>query len=289
MESWESPDHWNETRGNKTRTIHAYSNAPVVELFANGVSQGKQSLVPMVEGDAGTYGEWFDVPWSEGILTAFAQSEDGTELARSTKETTNKGTPPSNSDCSLDLSLDCPSKLTGTGDSLFLDGQDAALVRATIVLNSSGRPVHFASHNVTFRIVSGPGRVQGTANGDPKSYRSHTSSSHDAYHGLVRAVVRVTSVAGLSAREKHMLKSMEVFQNEQEGCAPPSPSATATDSAGLLSFDDERDIVIEATSPGFAPVQLTIPTSVSRGEASVLSVAAREAGRPVDFFSSSRQ
>mmetsp|Transcript_25281 Transcript_25281/g.55417 ORF Transcript_25281/g.55417 Transcript_25281/m.55417 type:complete len:84 (-) Transcript_25281:329-580(-) len=51
-----------------------------------------------------------------------------------------------------------------------------------------------------------------------------------------------------------------------------------------LSYDDERDVVIEAASPGFAPVRLYIPTSTSREEASVLAVAAKGAGRPVDFF-----
>ena len=32
VESWESPDSWNRTKGNTTRTIHAYSNAPFVVI-----------------------------------------------------------------------------------------------------------------------------------------------------------------------------------------------------------------------------------------------------------------
>lgn len=331
VESWESPNHWNETRGNTTRTIHAYSNAPFVELFANGLSRGKQSLVPMIEGDGGTYGEWVGVPWKAGILTALARSENGTELARTTKETNTHSTSSStsssstsssahttrvhghqiqgipatatatatstnnndrlsssSSSLSLSLSLDCPSPHTGTGNSLFLDGQDAALVRAT-VLDASGRnTLHFSSHNVTFRIVSGPGMIQGTANGDPKSYRSHTSTSHTAYHGLVRAVVRVTSAAGLSANEKQLLTSMEVDDNGGggggDGGSDGDDYRSCASTRTTLSYDDERDVVIEAASPGFAPVRLYIPTSTSREEASVLAVAAKGAGRPVDFF-----
>ena len=313
VESWESPDHWNETKGNVTRTIHAYSNAPIIELFVNGKSQGKQTVVPMVEGDQGTYAEWLQVPWEPGILTAFAQSMDGAELARTTKETTNDVDNSDNSSggVSLVLSLDCPSPHTGTGDALFLDGQDAALVRATLVDSASGssssssssssNTLHFATNNVTFRIVSGPGYIQGTANGDPKSYQSHTSTSQTAYHGLVRAVVRVNSLAGLSSHEKILLRYMEVdnsYDNDNKaedngagcGSSPVSSSSSRSrsrsrSSSSLLSCnDDDNDILIEATSPGLAPAQLFIPTSTNRDTASVLAVAAKGAGRPVDFF-----
>ena len=40
LESWESPDAFPTTRGNKTREIHIYSDMEAVELFVNGVSQG---------------------------------------------------------------------------------------------------------------------------------------------------------------------------------------------------------------------------------------------------------
>ena len=135
VESWESPDHWNQTKGNTTRTIHVYSNAPVVELFVQGkknhdgkpTSLGRRTLVPMVEGDAGTYGEWQDIPWEPGSLLAIAQSLDGTELARTRRQTN-----PTDPNMALRLSLDSPSPHTGTGSALFLDGSDVALVRATL-------------------------------------------------------------------------------------------------------------------------------------------------------------
>lgn len=56
------------------------------------------------------------------------------------------------------LSVDCPSPVTGTGDALLLDGQDAGLVRATIV-DSNGHFVAHGSNNISFSIVSGPGRI----------------------------------------------------------------------------------------------------------------------------------
>jgi len=261
VESWESPDHWNATKGNTTKFIHAYANAPMVELFVNGITQGSRNVVPMAQGP-GSYAEW-ETTWAAGAITAVARSTNGTFLSRTTK-VTNSGT------ASLQLSLDCPSEATGTGRALFLDGQDVALVRATIVDSKTGQIMNLATSNVTFSVVSGPGIIQGTANGDPKSYQPHTSTSQTAYHGLVRAVVRVASIAGLPSSQKELLQRVHgsnVFGNT-------GPSLT-----------DEEDIVIEATSPGFEPARLQIPTSTDPST-SVLEVAAAEAGQPVDFFGS---
>ena len=42
-------------------------------------------------------------------------------------------------------------------------------------------------------------------------------------------------------------------------------------------------IVVEASSPGFAPVQISIPTSMDAAD-SVMAIAEAAAGQPVDFF-----
>ena len=130
--------------------------------------------------------------------------------------------------------------------------------------------------------------VQGTANGDPKCYQSHTSTSQTSYHGLIRAVVRVNSLAGLSSYEKGLLRYMEVDNNaivdDDNGAECDSFSFSSSSSSLTYNYDDDDDIVIEATSSGLAPVQLFIPTSVNRDTSSVLTVAAKGAGRPVDFF-----
>jgi hypothetical protein len=259
VESWESPDNWNSTRGNKTKSIHAYANAPFIELFVNGKSQGPRQVTPMNMGNGGSYAEWENAPWESGTLTAVARAANGTGVAKISQQTNSKPV-------ALVLSLDCPSETTGTGSALFLDGQDVALVRASII-DSMGQVSHLASNNITFKILSGPAHIQGTANGDPKSYQPHTSSSHTSYHGLVRAVVRVTSIAGLSSRQKELLGSVHsssIFEK--------------------VSLTDQDDIVIEATSPGFEPVKLRIPTSTDASSASVLAVAEAGAGKAVDFF-----
>jgi hypothetical protein len=260
VESWESPDTWNATRGNNTRTIHAYTNAAFIELLVNSKSQGSLPVFPMVKG-GGSYAEWKNVPWEAGTLSAVAHNANGTQLATATQQTNGKAV-------ALVVSLDCPSKATGTGEAVLLDGQDVALVRAAVV-DASGQVVHMATNNITFAVVSGPGRVQGTANGDPKSYQPHSAPWQTAFHGLVRAVVRITSIAALPRNEKKLLQIID------------GPTTFAND---RLSLTDREDIVIEASSPGFQPVRLSIPTSSKSSKASVLAVAEAGAGKPVDFF-----
>jgi len=256
VESWESPDSWDRTKGNTTRTIHAYSNAPFIELFVNNASQGILPVSAMNLG-AGSYAEFENVKWVAGTLAAVGRmKKDGDSVASTAIKTCG---PP----VALKLSLDCPSPHTGTGSALFLDGQDAALIRASIV-DATGQVVHMAnSQNVSFAIVSGPGEIQGTGSGNPKSYEANNAPWHIAYHGLVRAVVRVTSGAGLSEYEKATLQAID------------GPSGLALDSA--------EDIVLEASSPGLDTARLIIPTSTDSRH-SVLKVAQSGAGKPVNFF-----
>jgi hypothetical protein len=259
VESWESPDSWNSTKGHTTRTIHIYSNAPKVELFLNGNSQGVQSVSRMAS-NPDSYAE-FEVPWNPGELKAVARSQNGTTLAETTTRTNSHPR-------ALILSLDCPSLATGTGKALYLDGQDVALVRATIV-DSLGQPMHMSTHNVTFKILSGPGRIVGTANGDSKSYQPHTSSWQSAYHGLVRAVIQVTSMAAIPPHVLNLLQEID----------RPSLSSTVQ----YPSLHDNADIVLEASTPGLPSETLRISTSVDPAD-SILSVAAAGAGLPVDFL-----
>lgn len=246
------------TKGNATRTIHIYSSAPTVELYLNEESQGTRQVSRMIS-NKGTYGE-FKVPWKVGTLKAVARSNDGTAVAETTVVTNMEP-------AKLLLSLDCPSVATGTGESLFLDGQDVALVRASIV-DSTGQISHMATHNVTFVIRSGPGKVIGTANGDSKSYQPHTSPSQAAYHGLVRAVVQVTSIAAIDMLIHERMRSIDRY---------------SVLFAKYPATSETGDIIIEASTPGLPKATLLIPTSTDP-KAAVLSVAAAGAGLPVDFF-----
>lgn len=279
VESWEPPDAFNESRGKTSRSsIHAYSNAPLVELLVNGRSLGARAVSKMVEG-AGSYAEWLDVPWESGAITAIARNSDGRAVARAERHT--NGRP-----VALRLSIDAPSPVTGTGDALLLDGQDAALLRASVV-DDAGRVVHLASHNLSFRVLDGPGVVQGTHNGDPHSHISNDSPWHMAYHGLVRAVIRVTSAAGRSTREREWLAMIDAHgpMASMKGSLAAVPQNMYEEKDMDDEKDDEKPILVEVSSPGFKPATVSIPVSKDAATAGVLAVAAAAAGKPVDFFS----
>ena len=265
VESWESPDAFPQTRGNTTRAVHAYTSAAAIELLVNNVSQGVRPVQPMAKGP-GSYAEWTAVPWEAGELTAIARDGAGRAVATDRRHT--NGTP-----ARLKLSLDAPSALTGTGSALLLDGHDAALVRCSI-LDGNGNVVHLATDNVTFAVVSGPGRVQGTGNGDPHSQLSNADPTHPAYHGLVRAVVRVTSTAARGARERALLATIDAR----------GPMASLATSGGAAD-----PIVVEVRAPGFPLERLTIPTSLDAAADGVYAIAEAAAGKPVDFFGHSQK
>merc|ERR1719375_715878 len=89
VESWESPDNFPSTVGNKTRAIHAYSSAPSIELFVNGKSQGTRDVTLMVQGP-GSYAEWTEVPWEAGKLSAVARDATGKAVAQTERYTNGK-------------------------------------------------------------------------------------------------------------------------------------------------------------------------------------------------------
>ena len=217
-------------------TIAVYTNAPRAELLLNGHSLGQCTM------RFADYCEW-NVSFSPGNLTAVALSETGVVLSSDTR--LSPGAP-----TAVALSIDAPSLATGTGEALFADGQDVALVRASLV-DQSGRLCSAASHNVSFSVVSGPGRVVGVGNGDPFSHEPNAGSSRLAYHGLARVVVQVTVD---TASEGHV-------------------RATMID-VDAVSAHVVEDIVVVASAPGLREGRVTIPVSASASD-SVLAVARR--------------
>ena len=116
VDSWTPPP-----TGSLNRTIHVYTNAPLVRLWVNG-RQASTSTVSFF--GAATFDA---VKFEPGNLTAEALDQSGsTRLATHTAETGGAAV-------QIRLSLDAPSPLFGTGDALVSDGQDVALVRAELV------------------------------------------------------------------------------------------------------------------------------------------------------------
>ena len=248
VEAWQAP-----VAPATGRTIHVYSNAPWARLTLPGGATLGPAAIPKFGAAVFT-----NVPYSAGTLRADALAADGvTVLAMSTKASW--GAP-----AALSLSIDAPSLLTGTGASVFLDGGDVALVRATVV-DAAGAVCHDSSIAVSFSCVSGPCAVSGTGNGDPNSREPYHSHTRFAYHGLVRAVVRAALVAAGSPEDRTLLALVNPDAGKGNGTATilVGPSAAAP-----------TEIVLAASAPGLAPVTIVIPLSVDPADAP-LAVATR--------------
>jgi hypothetical protein len=102
---------------------------------------------------------------------------------------------------SLALFLDSPSVTTGTGSALYLDGEDIALVRVALV-DAVGTVISMASANVTFSILSGPGRIAGVGSGDPASHAQPNGAVIATFGGLARGLVQVTVDCVSIARDR---------------------------------------------------------------------------------------
>ena len=225
VEHWKSP-----ANGSTTRTLNVYTNAPLVRLVFNGVPT-TATAVPFFG-----YATFNDVIYSPGIITAEALATDGvTVLARHARSSW--GTP-----SSIVLSLDAPSLSTGTGSAVYLDGGDVALIRATIV-DAEGNECADSTLNVTFTVTQGPGLVWGVGNGDPACQEPSHVSWRSAYHGLVRAIVRVTVAATGTEAERDLMASINIDAGKSAessqvfigGGTPPSSITVIATANGLTS------------------------------------------------------
>jgi hypothetical protein len=236
------------------RTVHVYTSAPSVALFLNGKSVGNTSV------SRWGYGS-LQVGFAAGNLTAIC----GT--ARHTRMTSGVPT-------SLALSIDVPSGHTGTGSSLFADGQDVALLRAAVV-DANGVVSSIATNNVSFRVASGPGRVVAAHGGGARDQEPNDVPWHSAHHGLVRGIIRVTLHAAGSIAERRRLMEIDIDGGRR---------TTVLHGLGSQEEEEEQqqqldgfaleDIVVEVTSEGLAPARVTIPVS-NEGQHSVLETASR--------------
>lgn len=251
-----------------TMTVHVYSDLPVVELLVNGVSKGEQSMLnPQFTptATAKSWAQWDKIHFEEGNLTAVAKdSTSGAPLATHTVLTSGPA-------AAIALSLDAPSVKTGTGSALLLDGQDAGLVRATIV-DAKGNLVADAQHNVSFEIVTGPGRIIGAHNGNPQCHEPNQVAWHSAYHGLVRAIVMTTEDKSSPSWHRERLQEIDIEAGTQTRIA----TKTGDDAIDNVAVP----IVLQATAPGLSTATITIPTSTDVADG-VMHVAAASAGKPV--------
>lgn len=239
-------EHWQSSVGGNTRTIHVYTDLAIAELFINGKSQGQKSV---------SYGSvaWNQLTFEAGNLTAVA-GKDKIIVSHSVF-TDGKAN-------AVHLTIDAPSPSTGTGANLVADGQDVALLRASIV-DANGRVMHSSDANITFTVTHGPGRVIATHNGDVRNHEPNHAVWHSAYHGLVRAVIQVTQDAASSEEHRSKLMFVDVDGNRLTKIIDPKEPHLAP-----------QDITVMASSPGLKSGTVVIPVSMDQQDG-VLPTAQR--------------
>ncbi|GIO16785.1 hypothetical protein J19TS2_63400 [Cohnella xylanilytica] len=155
--------------GGQTIDVRICSNAPVVELLFNGMSQGKQKL----DRETGTHlVGWWKIPYAEGELRAIACDETGaviaTDVRRSFGDAKNI-------------------RLRADKAGLTANGTDLLFVEISME-DEKGNPVDNANNRVRVE-VTGAGRLLGLDNGDSTDYDPYKGLSRRLFGGKLMAIV----------------------------------------------------------------------------------------------------
>lgn len=164
--------HWNwEGKEGQNIPVWVHSNLDAVELFVNGKSQGKKTVVK------NRHLEW-DVVYQPGKIQAFGYKGNKVVM-KATRETAGPAT-----------------KLVLTADrtTLKADGRDVAVFKVE-AFDAKGRPVPKADNLVKFSL-SGGGAVIGVGNGNPASHEADKASERKLFNGLAQAIVQTGRSAG---------------------------------------------------------------------------------------------
>ena len=164
--------HWNWTTPGQPVNIWAYGTCQAVELFVNGVSQGRQNL--NLQGHV----EWDNVPYAPGTIQAIGYSH-GAAVLTNTVATT--GTPAA-------IAL-WPDRST-----ILADGRDVSVVTVA-VLDAKGRVVPIAANLISFTL-SGGGAILGVGNGNPTSHDADKASQRTVFNGLAEVIIQSTNAPG---------------------------------------------------------------------------------------------
>lgn len=156
--------------------VRVCSNAPMVELFFNGKSQGGFDI----DHAHGTQllGHW-QLPYKRGEICAIAYDSEGHELARETRHSFGEA----------EVICLKPDKRTLSGD-----GQDLMFLEISMA-DAEGYPVENANNRVTVR-VEGAGRLAGLDNGDSTDLDGYKQYSRRLFSGKLLAVLKAEAGSG---------------------------------------------------------------------------------------------
>ncbi len=163
---------WPGFEGQKTEA-EVYSVDDEVELFINGVSQGRKPA-----GRANGFTAIYEVTYEPGEIVAVSY-KNGVETGRCALQT-------AGSDLHLDVQVE--------NEALKADGQSLAFLTAAVV-DANGVLDPWTKKTVKVE-VEGAGALQGFGSGEPQPTRGYQDPECPTYDGRVMAVIRAEKEAG---------------------------------------------------------------------------------------------
>jgi hypothetical protein len=222
-------------------TVNAMVTTQTAELFVDGKSLQKQSVVP------GEQASW-EVPRSLRSITNAPLVKNITLLALGDAgdvvqrhSVFSPGVPHG-----LQLSTDVPSPITATGERLLLDGHDIALLRLEVVDVHGHLAALADAYNVSFEVASGPGRLVGVSNGDPTSHWHQQGSATETYGGVARVIIQASVDCVTPTRE--LISAID---------ADPAAGRVTE----LLTECPKQPIIVRASAPGLGHASVEIQVS----------------------------
>lgn len=167
--------YWDFNEG-QSIDIQVCSNAPVVELFVNGKSQGLHHI-DHIKGRR-QVGRW-RVPYEKGELKAVAYDEQGNVIAEEIRRS---------------FSDPAGIQLKADKQQIKADGEDMAFVEVS-VFDQQGNPVENANNRINV-TVTGAGRLIGIDNGDSTDFDAYKGKSKRLFGGKLLAVIGARQEAG---------------------------------------------------------------------------------------------
>lgn len=167
--------YWDFNEGQQI-DVRVCSNAPKVQLFLNGISQGTFEI-DHKKGHK-LVGDW-RIPYQKGELRAAAYDENNNIIAED-----------------IQSSFLDPENIILKPDkqSLIADGRDLIFVEISMT-DRDGKPVQNAGSRVNVK-VSGAARLIGLDNGDSTDYESYKGTSRRLFCGKLLAILAAKTVAG---------------------------------------------------------------------------------------------
>lgn len=239
--------YWDFNPGQRV-DVRAATNAPCVELFVNGVSQGKQTI-DHAHGKK-LLGDW-QVAYEPGTITAVAYDENGNELARESR-------------CSFKDSKKIV--LSADRTKLRADNKDLGFITIETV-DEDGHPVENAVDYVEVQ-VTGAGRLLGLDNGDSTDFDQYKTNVRKLFSGKLLAVIGTTHEAGeiqVTVSGRTLEPATITLQTRDVGAGALSTLEACVESTmkpedyqipvrkvelsapeGLNFTDDKRELMIEA-------------------------------------------